>query len=98
MLGRGADEITDSGDRDTLLEEVLISGGGELAGIVDASLVLGGRANLLERGNGHGGEKADDDHDDHDFNERETLVLLLHDDNTWDNNDKKQPASPATSK
>ena len=57
---------------DAILEEKLVSGRRKLARIVEHRFILGGLAHLLERGNGHGGQEADDDHDDHDFNERKT--------------------------
>src|ERR1700694_3741065 len=58
---------------DTVLQEELVSRRGKLAGVVKHCFVLRGLADLLERGNGHCGQKADDDHDYHDFNEGETL-------------------------
>jgi len=55
------------------LEEVLVSSGGELAKVIRDSLVLGVGANLLERGNRHSGQEADNDDNDHDFDKGETL-------------------------
>ncbi len=40
--------------------------------LLSTRFILRGLAHLLERGNGHGGQEADDDHDDHDFNERKS--------------------------
>ena len=57
----------------TVLEEELVSSSTKLAHVVSDSFVLRSSANLLERRNGHGGKEADDDHDNHDFNEGEAL-------------------------
>ena len=58
----------------TVLEEELVSGSGELTKVVQDGFVLGGRADLFEGGTSHGGEQADDDHDNHDFDEGEALA------------------------
>ena len=68
----GANERSRSSSGDTIFQEELVSGRGQLARIVEHRFILGGLANLLECRNGHGGQEADDDHDDHDFNERKT--------------------------
>ena len=76
-ISRRTDQIGDVGRRGTVFKEVLIGSRTELAQIVQHGLVLGTGANLLERGNRHRGQKADDDDDDHDFNKGETFGGLV---------------------
>jgi hypothetical protein len=47
----------------------LIGSCSHLAGIIEDRLVLRGDADLLKCGNRHGRQQADDDDNDHDFNE-----------------------------
>src|SRR5688572_23003054 len=76
---RGANQVGRGNARTAVFQVVLVSGSGQLAGVVEDRFVLGSLTNLLERRNGHGGQKADDDHDDHDFDEREALVgTIIH--------------------
>ena len=70
----GTNQVAQESGGGAALEEKLVSSSSELAGVVEDGLVLGRRTDLLERGNGHGGEEADDDHDNHDFDEGEALV------------------------
>jgi carbon-monoxide dehydrogenase small subunit/xanthine dehydrogenase small subunit len=58
---------------DAVFQEVLIGGGSELACIIEHGLVLRRRTDLLERGNCHRGEQADDDDNDHDFDEGKSV-------------------------
>ena len=60
-----------------ILEHVLLSGGGELTQVIEDCLFLGSGADLLEGGDGHCGEEADDDDHDHDFDEGESLFRFL---------------------
>ena len=79
-------QVGESNGRNTILEEVLVSGSGELASVIQDCLVLRGLANLLEGRNGHRGEKADDDDHDHDFDEREALggsFVIFHSNCIW---------------
>ena len=70
----GANQVGRTNARTAVFQVVLVSGRGELAGVVEDSFVLGSLTNLLERRNGHGGQEADNDHDDHDFDKGETFL------------------------
>ena len=76
--GIRADDRSIGDGADAVFQEILVGPGLNLAEVVDHGLVLGAGADFLERGYGHGGQEADDDHDDHDFYEGETLVGLFH--------------------
>ena len=67
----GADEIGLEDRGDAVFQEILISGGGELAGVVEDGLVLRRLPDALKRGECHRGEETDDDDDDHYFDEGE---------------------------
>ncbi len=81
LSGVGTHENRRGYGRNAGLKEVLVSCRAKLAQIVKDGFVLRAGAHLLERGDRHRGQEADDDDDNHDFNEGETLGLgleLLH--------------------
>ena len=55
-----------------MLKRPLLLGAVNLAKVVDAGVHLGLGASLYEVGNGNGRQQADDGHDNHDFNQRES--------------------------
>lgn len=78
VLGRvGAHEVRGVNGGVTGLEVILVGSRRELTQVIRDGFVLGVRANLLERGNRHSGQEADDDNYDHDFNKRKALVVKI---------------------
>ncbi len=59
--------------RQTVLHHVLVRRTGDLLGIIDQRFLNRAGTNLLEGRNRHGGQEADDDDDNHNFNEGKTL-------------------------
>ena len=53
----------------------LLLGTVDLAQVVDAGVLLRGRAGAHEVGDGDGGQQADDGHHDHDFHQREARLF-----------------------
>jgi hypothetical protein len=74
---RRANEAGRDGPARTCFEIVLVGRAGHLAGVVEDRLVLRRDADLLEGRNRHRSQKADDDNDDHDFNEREAFLACV---------------------
>ena len=76
-----ADEVGVTGGGYAFVQEVLLGGGRDLAEIIGDSLDARLGAHFAEGGNSHRGQEADDDYDDHNFNEGETLAsgFIIHD-------------------
>jgi hypothetical protein len=83
VVSVSADQVRVLSLSNALVEHVLGGGSGNLAKIVHHGFLTGLGAHLAEGGNGHRSQEADDDHDDHNFHQREALVgsliFIIHD-------------------
>ena len=61
------------GEYTRILKDILLRSSRELASVIDRSIGDRVLTNFLEGRNGHRGQEADDDDNDHDFDEGETL-------------------------
>src|SRR5580704_1713541 len=77
VVSVSADQVRIFSLGNALIEHVLGGGSGNLAKIVYHGFLTGLGAHLAEGGNGHRSQEADDDHDDHNFHQREALVGSL---------------------
>ncbi len=73
----GSEQVEERDRRDTVLEVVLVGACRELAGVVQYGLVLRVCPDLLEGWDRHSGQEADDDDDNHDFDEGKALGITF---------------------
>jgi len=69
----GARRVSETDARRAGFQEVLLRSGRNLTGVIVHLAMDRVLTNFLERGDRHGGQEADDDDNDHDFDEGEAL-------------------------